>query len=108
MTVQSASPVLGSGKGKTARGWLKRLLLLRESPIGMIGAFLVLFWIVVAILAPVLAPYDPNANDYDMSATPPASPTAAAPDAGASPPASADQGTGAATDNGTAAPGAEP
>ena len=30
--------------------FLKRLALLRESPIGMIGAFLVLFWIVVAIL----------------------------------------------------------
>jgi peptide/nickel transport system permease protein len=93
MTVQSASPILGSGKGRAARGWLKRLMLLRESPIGMVGAFLVLFWIVVAILAPVLAPYDPNANDYEMSATPPAT---AAPDAGA------------ATDSGAAAPEAEP
>jgi peptide/nickel transport system permease protein len=30
----------------------------------MIGAFLVLFWVVVAILAPLLAPYPPNANNY--------------------------------------------
>jgi peptide/nickel transport system permease protein len=30
----------------------------------MIGAFLVAFWVVVAILAPVLAPYNPNANNY--------------------------------------------
>src|SRR3546814_16980334 len=30
----------------------------------MIGAFLVLFWVVVAIFAPLLAPYDPNANNY--------------------------------------------
>jgi len=107
MTVQSASRLLGSSKGRAARSWLKRLLLLRESPIGMIGAFLVLFWIVVAILAPVLAPYDPNANDYEMSATTPATPAAAAPDAGASAPAPADQSGGAA-DSGAAAPGAEP
>ncbi len=44
--------------------WLRRLGLLRESPIGMIGALLVLFWVLVAIFAPWLAPYDPNANDY--------------------------------------------
>ena len=36
--------------------------LIRESWVGMIGAALVLFWIVVAILAPVLAPFDPNAT----------------------------------------------
>ena len=97
MTVQTASPITAPGKGKAARGWLKRLLLLRESPIGMVGAFLVLFWIVVAILAPVLAPYDPNENDYDLSAPPPA---AAAPDAGTAPAAPADQG--ASTDSGSA------
>jgi peptide/nickel transport system permease protein len=44
--------------------WLRQIGLLRESPVGMIGAFLVAFWVVVAILAPVLAPYDPNANNY--------------------------------------------
>jgi peptide/nickel transport system permease protein len=44
--------------------WLRRLGLIRESPVGMIGAFLVLFWVVVAIFAPWLAPYDPNANNY--------------------------------------------
>jgi peptide/nickel transport system permease protein len=41
---------------------LKAFLLLRESPVGMVGAGLVLFWIVVAVLAPVLAPFDPNAT----------------------------------------------
>ena len=48
-------------------GWLRKLrpiLLLRESPIAMVGAGLVLFWILVAVLAPVIAPYNPNANDY--------------------------------------------
>src|SRR5262249_26186039 len=109
MTVQSASPMAAPGRGKAARGWLKRLLLLRESPIGMIGAFLVLFWIVVAILAPLLSPYDPNVNDYDLSAAPPA----AAPATGGAAPAEqattapADQGAAAPADNGTSTTGAD-
>ena len=45
--------------------WLRSILLLRESPLGMIGAVLVAFWIVVAICAPWLSPYDPNDNDFD-------------------------------------------
>jgi peptide/nickel transport system permease protein len=44
--------------------WLRRLSLLRESPVGIVGAFLVLFWIVMALFAPLLAPYDPNESDY--------------------------------------------
>jgi peptide/nickel transport system permease protein len=44
---------------------VKRIALLRESPVGMIGATLVLFWVVVAILAPHIAPYDPNENYMD-------------------------------------------
>jgi peptide/nickel transport system permease protein len=50
--------------GSITRTWA-RVRLLRESPIGMVGAALVLFWILVAIFAPVLSPYDPNANDMD-------------------------------------------
>lgn len=56
-----------SGAGRKTRGtpaWLRRLGLLRESPVGMVGAFLVAFWVLVAIFAPLLAPYDPNANNY--------------------------------------------
>lgn len=51
-------------RSRTLPGWLRSLLLLRESPIGMVGATLVLLWCLVAVLAPLLAPYDPNANDY--------------------------------------------
>ncbi|MEO1194174.1 MAG: ABC transporter permease [Pseudomonadota bacterium] len=36
-------------------------LLLRESWVGMIGLSLVLFWVLVALFAPVLAPFPPNA-----------------------------------------------
>jgi peptide/nickel transport system permease protein len=44
---------------------LNRVRLLKESPVGMIGAFLVLFWVVVAIFAPWLSPFDPNASNLD-------------------------------------------
>jgi peptide/nickel transport system permease protein len=43
---------------------MRALALLRESPVGMVGAFLVLFWCLVAIFAPLLAPYSPNENHY--------------------------------------------
>ncbi len=41
---------------------LKGIALLRESGVGMIGAALVLFWVVVALFAPLLAPFDPLAT----------------------------------------------
>jgi len=44
---------------------LKRIALLRESPVGMIGAALVVFWVLVALLAPLISPYDPNENYMD-------------------------------------------
>lgn len=50
--------------GVIALAW-NRVRLLKESPIGMIGAFLVLFWVFVAIFAPWLSPFDPNANNMD-------------------------------------------
>ncbi|WP_119458497.1 ABC transporter permease [Rhodospirillaceae bacterium SYSU D60014] len=51
-------------------GRLRQIALLRESPVGMVGAALVLFWALVALFAPFLAPYDPNANDYLALADP--------------------------------------
>ncbi len=51
--------------------------LLRESRVGMIGAALVVFWIVIAIFAPVIAPFDPNATIQPF-----ATPWSAAPDGG--------------------------
>jgi peptide/nickel transport system permease protein len=50
--------------GYAAALWrgLKSFGLLRESWVGMVGAFLVLFWVAVAILAPLLAPFDPNSS----------------------------------------------
>jgi peptide/nickel transport system permease protein len=42
--------------------WLKSFLLLRESGVGMVGAALVGFWILVALFAPLISPFDPNAT----------------------------------------------
>jgi peptide/nickel transport system permease protein len=52
------APTFGAALMRTIRSFA----LLRESWVGMIGSGLVLFWIIVAILAPLLAPFDPNAT----------------------------------------------
>ncbi len=58
-------------------GMLKGIALIRESVVGMIGLGLILFWVFVAIFAPLLAPYDPL-----VQMTPFATPGAEAPDGG--------------------------
>jgi peptide/nickel transport system permease protein len=50
--------------GALTRTW-SQVRLLRESPVGMVGAFLVLFWVLVAIFAPMISPFGPNSNDMD-------------------------------------------
>ncbi|MDD9929979.1 MAG: ABC transporter permease [Rhodospirillaceae bacterium] len=46
--------------GNAAASW-RTIAILRESWIGMIGAGLILFWVLVALFAPLLAPHDPLA-----------------------------------------------
>ncbi len=58
-------------------GLLSRVLLLRESWVGMIGAALIVFWVVLAFAAPLISPYPPNAT-----LVPYAVPGTAAPDGG--------------------------
>ena len=55
---EAPSPTVAAALGRAIRSFG----LLRESWVGMIGTFLVLFWVVIAILAPLLAPFDPNAT----------------------------------------------
>ena len=43
------------------------LALLRESPVGMVGAIIVAFWVIVALFADVLAPFEPNQNLQPMA-----------------------------------------
>ena len=44
------------------RALLGALALLRESRVGMVGAALVCSWVLVALLAPLISPYPPNAT----------------------------------------------
>ncbi|MBL9033821.1 MAG: ABC transporter permease [Rhodospirillaceae bacterium] len=55
--------------GAVSQIW-ERVRLLRESPVGVIGAFLVAFWVVVALFAPLLAPFEPNASNLDALGDP--------------------------------------
>src|SRR5437667_1794822 len=43
--------------------WRRRLAALRESTPATVGIVIVLAWVVLAVLAPLIAPYPPNAND---------------------------------------------
>jgi peptide/nickel transport system permease protein len=66
MSELTTSPTAGTAAQPRRAGRLSRLFssisLLRESPVGMIGAFLVLFWVTLAVLAPVLPLFDPLAQ----------------------------------------------
>ncbi|HEY6335194.1 MAG TPA: ABC transporter permease [Alphaproteobacteria bacterium] len=71
MSVETSTVVDAKRKPRRrAPDWLRQLLLLRESPIGMVGAALVTFWVFVAIFAPWLSPYGPNDNNYEALADP--------------------------------------
>lgn len=58
----AAAPATGSRRG------LGREVLRR--PLALIGLTIVLAWVVIAIAAPLLAPYDPLAQDFDLFQAP--------------------------------------
>jgi peptide/nickel transport system permease protein len=74
MSELTTSPTAGTAAKPRRAGRFSRLLssisLLRESPIGMIGAFLVLFWVTLAVLAPVLPLFDPLAQSPGSCSSP--------------------------------------
>ena len=51
-----------AGYGAAILRAIKSFRLLRESWVGMVGASLVAFWVLVAIFAPLLAPFEPNSS----------------------------------------------
>jgi len=59
-TSTTQMPTVGYG----AALWraVKSFALLRESWVGMVGTALILFWVFVAIFAPLLAPFEPNSS----------------------------------------------
>src|SRR5690349_13424321 len=50
--------------------WWRRFALIGESWPAMIGVGIIVFWVIVAALAPWISPYMPNANDYAALANP--------------------------------------
>lgn len=64
------APAVGEGFLRTVKSVFRGIALLRESPLAMVGAFIVLFWVLVAIFAPVIAPFSPNEFDYTAVADP--------------------------------------
>jgi peptide/nickel transport system permease protein len=61
-TVTAETQMRSTGFGATLVRTLKAVALLRESWVGAVGAFLILFWVLVALFAPLLAPFDPNSS----------------------------------------------
>lgn len=45
--------------GSTLRKIAAALSLLKQSPVALVGAGLILFWVLMAIFAPLVAPFDP-------------------------------------------------
>ncbi len=64
---------LAAGLAGFARGLVRGVLLLRESWVGMLGAGILVFWVMVAILAPVLAPFPPDQQISPLINAPPMS-----------------------------------
>ena len=46
---------------------LKGMALIRESIVGMVGLGLILFWLLMALLADLIAPFPPNATIYPLA-----------------------------------------
>src|SRR3989441_13046448 len=64
----SASPPATS-RGRARDGW-RRLARVGESTPATVGVLIILFWLAEAALAPLLAPYPPNATDLAALAHP--------------------------------------
>ena len=62
--------------GFLLRNW-RRLALIRESIVGTVGLAIIVFWCLMALLAPLIAPYPPNAQYIPFQV-----PGVAAPDGG--------------------------
>ena len=60
-TLSASSPA--ASRGRTLRRWRRRIALLGESTPATVGIVLILAWVALALLAPLIAPYPPNAND---------------------------------------------
>ena len=60
-TLSASSPA--ASRGRTLQRWRRRIALLGESTPATVGIVVILAWVALALLAPLIAPYPPNAND---------------------------------------------
>src|SRR2546425_11441884 len=60
-TLSASSPA--TSRARTLRRWRRRIALLGESTPATVGIVVILAWVALALLAPLIAPYPPNAND---------------------------------------------
>src|SRR5262249_2766256 len=79
MTVPATADVLSSERARArvgaGRRWVRRVGVITESTPATVGASVVLFWVVAALLAPAIAPDPPNATG--LAALTPPTPSAA-------------------------------
>ena len=62
--------VSDSGMGVHLLRMASAIGLLRESPVAIIGSALIAFWVLMAVFASLVTPYNPNAQDFAMLADP--------------------------------------
>lgn len=62
MTTWIQGRVSAKTVGEAAASAVRSFSLLRESPVGILGVGIIAFWLAMAALAPVIAPFDPNAT----------------------------------------------
>jgi peptide/nickel transport system permease protein len=62
MAVAEKTSDARAGRSRERRFW-KNISIIFHSPVAVIGLSIVLFWVVLAIFAPLLAPYSPTAQD---------------------------------------------
>jgi peptide/nickel transport system permease protein len=60
-TLSASTPA--ASRARLFRRWRRRVAILGESTPATVGVAIILTWAVLAILAPLIAPYPPNAND---------------------------------------------
>jgi peptide/nickel transport system permease protein len=64
IAITSASPKSESPLRRRVRSILR-------NPMAMIGLAIIVFWVLVAIFAPLISPYDPNAQKVEDRLEPP-------------------------------------
>src|SRR6476646_10208060 len=71
-TARAAEIGLGQGAGVRTHGFFSSVLrLARAKPLGAVSAVILIALVVVALLAPVIAPYSPISNNHSIEMQPP-------------------------------------